>query len=255
MSLDLTNEHISQTYQRLIQTDGTGYYDGLGNPISIGGTTGPQGPTGTSGPQGVTGSQGFTGPQGATGSQGITGFAGSQGFTGPTGPLGATGAQGFQGVTGPQGYQGVTGSQGITGPQGITGLAGPTGPQGVTGPIGSTGSTYPDTVTLFIDATPDIISSGKKADKIIPYNANISNWYIIAGQTGNIEFDIKTSSFSAYPVSSSIVGLTPPKLNNQSKSSDSPSWSNINSGDVIEFYVTSNDIIETVGLYLTLQKI
>jgi hypothetical protein len=34
MSLDLTNEEISQTYQRVVQYDNGSYYDGLGNPIS-----------------------------------------------------------------------------------------------------------------------------------------------------------------------------------------------------------------------------
>jgi len=34
MSLDLTNEEISQTFQRLVQYDNGSYYNGLGNPIS-----------------------------------------------------------------------------------------------------------------------------------------------------------------------------------------------------------------------------
>ena len=36
MSLDLTNEKISYTFQRLIQTDGTGgFYTGVGDPVVI----------------------------------------------------------------------------------------------------------------------------------------------------------------------------------------------------------------------------
>lgn len=34
MSLDLTNEEISQTYQRVVQYSGGFFYDGLGNSIS-----------------------------------------------------------------------------------------------------------------------------------------------------------------------------------------------------------------------------
>jgi hypothetical protein len=35
--LDLTSEKISFTFQRLIQTDGTGgYYNGVGDPVSFG---------------------------------------------------------------------------------------------------------------------------------------------------------------------------------------------------------------------------
>jgi hypothetical protein len=34
MSLDFTNEEISQTYQRLVQYESGSFYDGLGNSIS-----------------------------------------------------------------------------------------------------------------------------------------------------------------------------------------------------------------------------
>lgn len=48
--LDLTNVKVSDTFPRLIQTDGTGgFYDGLGAPISFGPSgTGPTGPPGAS---------------------------------------------------------------------------------------------------------------------------------------------------------------------------------------------------------------
>ncbi len=56
--LDLTNVKVSDTFPRLVQTDGTGgYYDGLGNPLNIGGGSGA-GPTG---PKGATGATGATG--------------------------------------------------------------------------------------------------------------------------------------------------------------------------------------------------
>jgi hypothetical protein len=62
--LDLTNVKVSDTFPRLVQTDGTGgYYDGLGNPLSIGGGgsgAGPTGPTGATGPTGSTGPTGFS---------------------------------------------------------------------------------------------------------------------------------------------------------------------------------------------------
>jgi hypothetical protein len=59
--LDLTNVKVSDTFPRLVQTDGTGgYYDGLGNPLNIGGGSGA-GPTGATGPTGSTGPTGPTG--------------------------------------------------------------------------------------------------------------------------------------------------------------------------------------------------
>jgi hypothetical protein len=227
------------------------------------GATGSQGIQGPIGPTGI-GIQGPTGPVGPVGPQGIQGVSGPTGIgiQGATGPQGPTGSQGIQGPIGPTGIgiQGATGPQGVTGPSGgpvgPTGATGLQGIQGVTGPQGPTGISLPETISLYIDATPDTISTGKKAQKVIPFDSLISGWYIISEQVGNIEFDLKVMSFNSYPIgSSSIVGLDSPILINQDKNSNlNISW-NINSGDIIEFYVTSNDIIKTVGLYLTLNKI
>jgi len=226
---DLTGKYISESYDRLVQYSATGgYFDGLGNPLSIGsGSTGPTGPAG-----GPTGSQGDTGPTGPQGNIGSTGPAGAQGNIGSTGP---------------------TGSQGNIG---NTGSTGPAGPQGNIGDTGPTGNIVPEVFTLLIDGTPDVILTGKKAQKVIPFDCYVSEWYIIAGQTGSIEFDIRKSSFSSYPSTTTIITSGPPELISQSKNSNTSvtGWISVSSGDVLEIYVASNDIIQNVGLYITLQK-
>lgn len=118
-------------------------------------------------------------------------------------------------------------------------------------------SSTSEMITVLIDATPDDISLGKKAQRLIPYNCSVSEWYIISEQTGSIEFDLKKSTFSGYPTTSSIISVDPPKLVNQSKNSDLSvtGWTNINAGDILEIYVSSNVSIKYVTLYLKLQKI
>lgn len=113
-----------------------------------------------------------------------------------------------------------------------------------------------EVLTLFVDATPDVIATGKKAQKVIPFDCHVSEWYIIAGQTGSIEFDIRKSSFSSYPSTTTIITSGPPELISQSKNSNTSvtGWISVSSGDVLEIYVASNDIIQNVGLYITLQK-
>lgn len=114
-----------------------------------------------------------------------------------------------------------------------------------------------DQVTVFIDATPDEITTGKKAQKVIDFNCSISQWTIIAGQTGSIEFDIRKSTFSDYPSTTTIIDMNPPAISNQTKGTGSSTsgWTTIDSGDIIEIYVSSNSSIQNVGLYLKLQKI
>ena len=174
------------------------------------------------------------------------------GSIGPTGPTGATGSQGIQGNTGPTG---ATGSQGI---QGNTGSTGATGSQGIQGPQGTTGATGPteDNITLFIDGTPDEISTGNKGYKQIPYDCSILEWYILAGQTGSIQFDIKKSSFNNYPSTSSIVGGDYPNLSSQLKNSNTgvTLWSGISGGDMIDFVINSNTGIEKVGLFIKIRR-
>ena len=223
---DLTFATASGTYGRLLQTAGGFVYDGLGNTFSFG----------TSGAQGFQGNQGSIGESGFQGFQGI-GITGSQGIQGNTGLQGLQGSQGLEGNTGFQGYQGHQGNQGIS------------------GEVGATGSPSPDVITLFIDATPDDIQIGKKAQRLIPYDCSISEWYIVAGQTGSIQFDIKKSTFSNYPTTTTIISSGPPLLNNQNKNSN-PSvtgWATISSGDMIEIWVDSNTDIQNISLFLKLQ--
>jgi hypothetical protein len=171
---------------------------------------------------------------------------GSSGATGPQGPTGATGP---------------TGPTGATGPTGPTGATGPTGPTGATGPTGSTGATGPieEVLSLFIDASPEDITTGIKSHRVIPYNSEILEWYILSNQTGSIEFDIKKSSFLNYPSTSSIIGTEEdyPKLVSQDKNLNIgvSGWSNLNAGDVLEYVINSNTGIQSVELYLKIRRL
>jgi hypothetical protein len=263
--------------------------DGLNGETGPQGLTGPQGFTGNQGHQGVQGTQGFqgfTGPQGFQGVQGYQGVQGHQGVEGITGPQGLQGEIGIQGTTGPYPFyfqnttpSGIitngsfwyhsetgilyvyiddgdtsqwvtsTGTKGETGPQGTSGDAGSLGPTGPTGPT-------EDSISIFIDSAPDDISVGKKAFRLIPYNCKVDEWYLISGQTGSIEFDVKKSDFSSYPSTTSIVGLDNPLINSNNKSSNlSVSWSNLQAGDIIEFWVNSNIDIKTIGLFIKISRI
>jgi hypothetical protein len=224
----------------------------LSGPQGIQGPTGEQGSRGATGPTGPTGSQGIQGPTGSQGIQGPTGPTGSQGIQGPTGPTGSQGIQGPTGPTGSQGIQGPTGSQGI---QGVTGATGATGSQGIQGATGATGPTE-DNITLFIDATPDDITAGNKGYKQIAYNCEAIEWYVISGQTGSIEFDIKKSSFANYPSTTSIVGSDYPGLSGAMKDSNTgiTAWSGLSAGDMIDFVINSNTGVQSVGLFIKIRR-
>jgi hypothetical protein len=146
---------------------------------------------------------------------------------------------------GPQGAIGATGATGA----GVTGAVGATGATGATGPS-------EDVLTIYIDSTPDDISVGKKAFRFIPYDCNAVEWYVIAGQTGSIEFDIKKSSFANYPTTTSIVGSDYPGLSGTMKNSNAgiTSWGGLSAGDVIDFAINSNTGIQSVGLFIKIRR-
>lgn len=150
---------------------------------------------------------------------------------------------------------GPTGATGPQGPQGIQGETGATGVAGATGPVGPS----EEVISLFIDANPDDITTGIKGHRVIPYNAEILEWYILSNQTGSIEFDIKKSSFAGYPSTTSVIGTEDdsPKLISQNKNSNINvySWSTFNSGDVLEYVINSNTGIKDVVLHIKIRRI
>jgi len=177
---------------------------------------------------------------------------GGGGGTGVTGATGATGATGSQGIQGPTGATGATGSQGIQGPTGATGA---TGEPGIQGPTGATGATE-DMLSIYIDSTPDIVPTGTMGFRMIPYNCIATEWYVIGGNTGSVQFDVKRSSFASYSNTSSVVGNDYPYLSSQIKNSNTgiTEWSGFSSGDVVDFVINSVSDLEKVGLYIKIRR-
>jgi hypothetical protein len=82
-------------------------------------------------------------------------------------------------------------------------------------------------------------------------------WYVVAGQTGSIQFDVKKSSFSNYPSTTTIVGSDYPSLSGQFKASNTgiTAWSGMSAGDMIDFVINSNTDIQSVGLFIKIRRI
>ncbi len=182
---------------------------------------------------------------------------------GTPGPIGLTGAKGDTGSTGATGATGVTGTSVSNADVNTNGdliltLTDATviNVGNVVGADGATGPTE-DLISVFIDSTPDDISIGKKAHRLIPYDCQALEWYIVAGQTGSIQFDVKKSTFANYPSTTSIVGSDYPSLSGQFKNSNTgiTAWSGMSAGDMIDFVINSNTDIQSVGLFIKIRRI
>lgn len=115
-----------------------------------------------------------------------------------------------------------------------------------------------DIISCYINSDPDLISTGVKAFRPVPYDCEVVAWYVVSDSSGTIQFDINSSSFASYPTTSSIVStFNYPSLTAASKDSDESvsGWTQLNAGDIVEFEITSNTDVTNVGIYLKIRRI
>jgi len=106
---------------------------------------------------------------------------------------------------------------------------------------------------LTINGAGSAITTGSKADVIIPYNMNISSWTLVSDQSGSIVIDVWKSNYNNFPPTSSnsIAGNQKPTIisNTKSQNTNLTNWtSSISAGDIIRFNVDSSSTITRVTL-------
>jgi hypothetical protein len=196
--------------------------------------------------QGNTGTQGPQGPQGTQGLQGLS----NQGVQGPQG---TQGLQGLQGLSN-QGVQGLQGTQGLQGLQGLSNQ----GVQGLQGVIGNTGAV---TASVLFQISNDgaSLTTGIKGDVVIPFNATITEWSLLADQTGSAVVDIWKDTYGNYPptVGDSITGSAKPTITSSDKgqSSTLTGWTTtVNAGDILRFNIDSVSTIQRLSINLKISR-
>ncbi len=113
-------------------------------------------------------------------------------------------------------------------------------------------------ITIVIDGGGYTVTTGTKAQVNIDISCSITQWTLIADQSGSAVLDIKRSAYSTYPTTASMIGTgNAPTLSSVQKAQATPSgWSSniINSGDVLEFIVSSCVTCTRLTLVLTVAR-
>ena len=122
------------------------------------------------------------------------------------------------------------------------------------------GHTHYGGIGFTIDAHNSVITDGLKGSIIIPYNATIQSWTIIANTSGNVSIDIWKDTFNNYPPTSgdSIVGMEYISLNNEQKNQDLnlTSWNtSVSFGDILSFRIISATTISKVYVMINVLKL
>lgn len=92
-----------------------------------------------------------------------------------------------------------------------------------------------------VDGGGNVVSAGFVGYRPVSVSGTIKKVTVLADQAGDIEWDIKKSTYSDFPSTTSIVASAPPELSNSQKYQDSTlsGWTTtVTAGDVLEFRIT-----------------
>jgi len=138
-------------------------------------------------------------------------------------------------------------------------------------PIGTTGqvltvasgnpswATQTGTITFIIDGGGSAITTGEKGDITIPFACTITQWTLLADQSGSVVVDIWKDTYANYPptVADTITASAKPTISAATKgqSSTLTGWTTtINAGDCLAFTVDSASTVQRVTLSLTVTR-
>ena len=114
-------------------------------------------------------------------------------------------------------------------------------------------------IQLVLDGQGAVITTGVKADLVIPFNCIITEVTMLADQSGSIVVDIWKDTYTNYPplVADSITASAKPTITTATKSTNSTltGWTkSLSIGDTLRFNVDSATTITRVLLTLKVKK-
>ena len=114
-----------------------------------------------------------------------------------------------------------------------------------------------ETINVIIDGGGSAITTGVKADLLIPYNCTITAARLLADQTGSIVVDIWKDTYANFPpaVGDTITASAKPTLSSATKYEDTTltGWTvTLSAGDYLRFNVDSITTVTRVTLALTI---
>jgi len=183
------------------------------------------------------------------------------GVIGATGTNGTSGTSGVNGSSGTSGYNGSSGTSGVNGSSGTSGIAGSSGTSGIAGSSGTSGTsqTAAGSFGITVDGGGSVIPTGLRGFVVIPYSGTITEWTIIADQSGSSVVDIWKSTYAGAPptIANTITGSALPTLtaSQKAQSSTLTGWTtSVTTGDVIGFNVNSASTITRLNLSIKITK-
>lgn len=108
-----------------------------------------------------------------------------------------------------------------------------------------------------IDGGGSAITTGSKGSLSIPAAYTITGWTLVADASGSAVVDVKKSTYSGFPTTSSICGADKPTLSSVQKNQNLSvsAWTTaVTAGDVLEFNVDSATTVTRLTLTIVATK-
>jgi hypothetical protein len=114
-------------------------------------------------------------------------------------------------------------------------------------------------VGVIIDGGGSTLTTGIRGDIVIPFNCTITQWTLLANQSGSIVIDIWKDTYANFPpvVGDSITAAAKPTITSSTKgqSSTLTGWTTaFTAGDILRLNIDSVTSIQRVTLFLTLAR-
>jgi hypothetical protein len=138
---------------------------------------------------------------------------------------------------------------------------------------GSTGATgtflqFPDGTTqqtaykeeiigIVVDNGSQVLTTGKKGHRIIPYKCEVTEWTTTSTDSGSIEWDIHWCTYANWPTTVSVGGTALPQIDGAYKGQSNPLWTKttFDAGDIIEFEIDDVTTLTNCSVSLTIRKV
>ena len=116
-----------------------------------------------------------------------------------------------------------------------------------------------DNLQIIIDGGGSAITTGIKADLIVPYNCTVLGWDILGNASGSIVIDVWKDTYANFPptVADTITGTEKPTLSSVAKNQDVAlsTWTTtLTRNDILRFNVDSATTVTRVTLSLRIKR-
>ncbi len=243
-----------------------------------------KGEKGEKGDQGDKGEQGESGIDGTDGKDGLNGTDGKNGLDGQNGIDGRDGEDGLDGLDGKDGKDGspdtptqikdkletlkgkkrlnISAIDGVETFQATVVEHATTQARGLlyAGLLENNTTTNKNSgIEFVVDGGGSALSTGIKGDLKIPFNCTVTEWALLADQSGSIVMDVWKDTQANFPplVGDSITGSDIPTLSSQTNASSTAltGWTTaITAGDILRFNINSISTITRITIALKVTK-